>query len=56
MGGCGEGRKQGGASRRGNWRGRDTDLRQRDPREKDTDLRERERERERAKYQSEQGA
>ena len=36
MGGCGEGRKQGGAGRRGNRRGREIGLRQKDPpREKD---------------------
>ena len=60
MEGCGEGRKQGGASRKGNWGGRDISLRHRDPpREKDIDLshreRERERERERAKHQRERG-
>ena len=39
MKGCGEGRKKGGASKKGNRGGRDTDLRQRDPsREKDIDL------------------
>ena len=62
MEGCGEGRKQGGASRKGNRGGRDISLRHRDPlREKDIDLRhrerekERERERERAKHQRERG-
>ena len=46
MEGCGEGRKQGGASRKGNQGGRDTGLRHRDPpREKDIDLSHRERER-----------
>ena len=48
MEGCGEGRKQGGASRKGNQGGRDTGLRHRDPsREKDINLSHRERERER---------
>jgi len=38
MGDCGEGRKQGGASRKGNQRERDTGLKQKDPlREKDID-------------------
>ena len=45
MEGCGEGRKQGGASRKGNRGGRDTGLRQRDPpRERDIDSSHRERE------------
>ena len=53
MEGCGEGRKQGGASKKGNRGGRDTNLRQRDPpREKDIDLSHKER----AKHGSEQGA
>ena len=55
MEGCGEGRKQGGASRKGNQGGRDTNLRQRyPPREKDINLshKEREREREREREQS----
>ena len=44
MGDCGEGRKQGGASKKGNRRGRDIGLRQKDPsKEKDTDLSQRER-------------
>ena len=44
MEGCREGRKQGGASRKGNQGGRDTGLRQKDPpREKDIDLSHRER-------------
>ena len=48
MEGCGEGRKQGGASRKGNQGGRDTSLRQRyPPREKDINLSHKERERER---------
>ena len=45
MEGCGEGRKQGGASKKGNRGWRDIDLRQRDPlREKDINLSHRERE------------
>ena len=48
MEGCGEGRKHGGASRKGNQGGRDTNLRQRyPPREKDINLSHKERERER---------
>ena len=48
MEGCGKGRKQGRASRKGNRGGRDTSLRQRDPpREKDINMSHRERERER---------
>ena len=53
MEGCGEGRKQGGTSRKGNQGGRDIGLRQRDPpREKDIGLSHVER----AKHQSERGA
>ena len=45
MEGCGEGRKQGGVSRKGNWGGRDAGLRQRDPpSEKDINLSHTERE------------
>ena len=53
MEGCGKGRKQGRASRKGNRGGRDTSLRQRDPpREKDIDMSHKEREREREREQS----
>ena len=53
MEGCGKGRKQGGASRKGNQEGRDNSMRHRDPpREKDIDLSHIER----AKHWSERGA
>ena len=55
MGGCGEGRKQGGVSRRGNRKGRDIDLTKRPiDRERHRSEPEREREREQSTDLSEE--